>query len=305
MTSLADLIKNKKAALSAGNRKKTAKIPDGTSRWRILPSWRKDGSEQFWHDFGQHFIKNSAGEMQAVYVCVDKTFGKPCVICDTVRAAVKSAADDATLNALKDAHAAGRILINAMHLDGPTPTEVQIAEIPPTVFDQILGIVQEWMDAGENPMDVKAGKDFLITRVGSGKNTKYSVQVGAKVTKVDAAAVMAKLNDLDAYVAMESSEQEQRALNSVRSVAGLIAAPTRAAGIAPSRLAAPESAMTIVEDPYEVATPPRRAAAAATKPVEFEDVPDVFVPPAAVAAAPVEDEGTGDPELDALLRKLG
>lgn len=301
MTTLAELIANKKKQLQAGNRARAAKIPDGTSRWRILPTWRTDGSDQFWHDFGAHYIKDGAGEMKAVYVCVDKTFGKPCDICDAVRAAAKSATDDATIKLMKEAGAAARILVNAVHLDGTTPNDVQVTDFPPTAFEQVLNIIQEWLDAGDSPLDVTKGKDFIITRTGKGIGTKYSVQVAAKTTKLPA-DILKKLHNLDEYVAQESAEQAARALNSVRAVAGLLTAPSRAGGIAPSKLAAPEKATTIIEeDEYAVATPPAKVTKA-IKPEVFEDVPDTFTPAAAV---PAEEESTGDPELDALMKTLG
>src|SRR6185369_17798296 len=97
MASTAELlekIKQKKAAIqqSSGRREKTMKPTPGKSRWRILPTWRSNEAEQFWHDFGQHFIKNAAGELQAVYVCLSKTYGdeRPCEVCESLQHAIKS-----------------------------------------------------------------------------------------------------------------------------------------------------------------------------------------------------------------------
>lgn len=299
MSSLLELIKAKKQSIAAGNRRKTIKFGDGSRRYRILPGWRK-GDEQFWHDFGQHFVKNAAGEMQAVYMCADKTFGKPCTVCDAIRAGIKTATDEGTINTMKEALATGRVLVNAVQLgDGGNPDEVHILEMPPSVFGQIVEIIGEWAEAGEQPLDPVTGKDLIVSRSGSGKNTKYIVQVAAKGTKLSP-ALLGKLHNLDEYVAQESAEAEQRALNSVRSVAGLLPAPARSAA-APRPSALPAGS-TVVDD-MEIAPRPSR------KPVEFEDVPDLEEKAAAKpvptpAPAPAV-AGTGDDELDALLKELG
>ena len=69
---LMELLKKKKQAMGAHRRAKTVKPGDGTSRFRILPGWDPENLA-FYHDFGQHFIKDLSGEIKAVYMCVDKT----------------------------------------------------------------------------------------------------------------------------------------------------------------------------------------------------------------------------------------
>ena len=299
MTSFAELLKQKKQDLASRNRAKTAKVPDGRSRWRILPSWR-GGDAQFWHDFGAHYVKNTKGEMQAVYMCVDKTFGRPCEICDAVAHAIKHATDDATMEALTQAKANGRVLLNAIQLDGPGAdvNKVVILELPPSAFGLIVDIANEWIGDDVNILDVVDGKDLVIERSGTGKNTKYSIQVGAKATKLPA-DVLKQLHDLDAYVAQESSDQQARALNAVRSTAGLLPAPTGAAAAlaAPKGSALPAGA-TIVEDDYEVAVPPSKRAAAAA---QVEDAKPVT---RAAAPAPAPATSSGDDDLDAMLAEL-
>ena len=76
------LMKAKKQALK--QKAKTLKPNPGANRYILLPGWRKGEEAVFWHDFGQHHVKNAAGEIQAVYVCADKTFGNPCPICDAL-----------------------------------------------------------------------------------------------------------------------------------------------------------------------------------------------------------------------------
>lgn len=299
MPSLLELIQNKQRALAAGKRQKTLKPVAGRGRYRVLPSWR-GGNQQFWHDFGQHFIRDTAGELKAVYVCVDKTYGKECEICQVVAKGIKSAADDATLNALKDAKAAGRVLVNALHVDGPNPTQVQILELPATVFASVLGAAQEWEEAGESIFDPASGRDIIIGREGSGMGTKYTVTCAAKPTAVPA-GTLERLNDLDAYVQQENSDAEARALTNVRNVAGLLAAPARPT----PRPAALDTTLVEDDDPYATAAPPKRAAAPVVEQV-IEDVPDLdAAKPASRAAAPAPaapDED--DDELASLIAKL-
>lgn len=301
MSALLALLKQKQQDMSASRKGRTAKLIEGTTRWRIYNSWRGEG-QQFWHDFGQHFIKDSTGKIAAIYMCADRTFGKPCAVCEAVSQGIKSATDDQTMAILSDAKSASRVLVNASQLDGPEPHKVQILEMPPSVFESIVGIAAEWEEAGQTIFGVN-GKDLIITRTGSGKQTKYTVQIAAKTTSIPA-DVEKKLNDLDDYVAQESSEAMTRALNSVRAVSGLLPAPASATSLP---VAARGAAM--LDDPYAPATPPKKAPVA-----EFEDVPDLAVaaPPApAKAAAPVAAAAvaaatsTGDDDLDALLKELG
>jgi hypothetical protein len=203
---------------------------------------------------------------------------------------------------MKEAGATGRVLVNAVVLgEQGNPDEVQILEMAPSVFGQLVDIITEWAEAGEQPLDPATGKDLIVTRTGSGKTTKYTVQVAAKGTKLSP-ALLTKLHNLDEYVAQESAEAEQRALGSIRSVAGLLPAPAKTAS--PSLTGIAAAGRTVVDD-MEIAAPPKR------KPVEFEDVPDLE---AGVSAAPAPapknvkaaaPANTGDDELDALLKELG
>lgn len=308
MSALLALLKQKQQDMAASRRSRTEKIPEGSSRWRLFGSWRGEG-QQFWHDFGQHFVKDSAGALSAIYMCTEKTYGKPCQICEAINHGLKGATDEATENLLGEAKSAGRILLNGMRLDGEDPHKMHITEFPGTVFEMVIAIAAEWEDAGETIFGPK-GKDLLITRTGKGKQTKYAVQVAAKSMAIPADAGN-KLNDLDAYVAQESTEAMNRALNSVRAVADLLPAPT--AGAAGLPAAARVAAELVEEDPYAVATPPKRRAA---PPAEFEDVPPfdadppsapVVKPATAKVAAPAAPaiESTGDDDLDSLLKSLG
>ena len=249
MSNLLALLNEKKAKLDSGNRAKTLKLKTGRNRWRLLPGWRKDSTkgdpEQFWHDFGQHFIKGldeGTGKevIKAVYICTDKTFGKPCPVCDTVHSAMNSASDEMK-ELIKQSIASNRVLLNVLDREGDKPNEAQICEVPPGVFSQIVAIMQEW--GPTEVLDPSTGRDFIIERTGSGLNTKYSVTIAAKSEAVPA-AVLGKLPDIDAYCEQENAADQQRALANLRSVAGLLSspAPTNNAALLASVSVAPVSA---------------------------------------------------------------
>lgn len=314
MSALLALLKQKQQDMAASRKGRTEKIPEGTSRWRILGSWRGEG-QQFWHDFGQHFVKDSTGKLVAIYMCADRTHGKPCAVCDAISTGIKGATDDQTTALLAEAKSASRILLNVMHLDSGEPHKIHIGEFPPTVFEQVVAIATEWEDAGETIFGPN-GKDLVINRTGAGKQTKYTVQVGAKSTVIPA-GVASKLHDLDEYVAQESSEAMNRALNSVRAVSGLLPAPAASTGLP----AAARGAAMLDDDPYATMAAPARRATPAAPVTEFEDVPDLSSPPfdvtpaapakpaatkpaVAAAAVAVPAAPTGDDDLDALLDSL-
>lgn len=281
---LMELINQKKAALSAGRRQKALKPTEGRSRWRILPGWDK-GNPAFFHDFGQHFIKDNTGTIKAVYVCVDKTYGRPCQVCGAISTAIRASGDDAMIAMLKEAGASGRVLVNALHIDGEDPTKPEILELAPGTFNDFLSILQEW---GSDVLNLTGGKDIIIERTGKGKQTKYSVQIAAKSADVDP-GVMKKVVNLDEYVAQESEEQANRALANLSAVSGILAAPVAPRKPSMADLSVPG------DDIDETLTIPGEPAAA--KPAV------AATPTPAPAATPIDS--TGDPELDALLEGLG
>lgn len=207
---LMSLMTDKKAALA--RRDKTVKPKDGKNRIVLLQGWAK-GEEHVWfHDFGQHFIKDVAGAIQAVYICVDSTFGTPCAVCQALADGIRNAPNDAVIEALGEAKGSKRVLINALVLDSDKPNEPQIYELPPTAFGQIVSLVEEW--------GVEAFKrEIVIERSGKGLGTKYTAQISPKEFEVNP-SIIAKINDLSEYVKQESTESQNRALNSVGAITG-------------------------------------------------------------------------------------
>lgn len=225
---LLEMVKSKHKAMA--RRERTVKCNPGKNRVRILPGWRAEQQEVFWHDFGQHYIKGDDGEVKAVYVCAEKTFGKPCTVCSSLAKAIKSSRDDTVVALLGDAKASERILVNALMLDGDDPATPVILELPPTVFKGVLALFEEW----GNVIDSAEGRDLIITREGKGIGTKYTVSPAAKQSSLPT-GVMGKLHNLDEYVAQENAEQQGRAIAAISSIAGVLVAPSAPALASPDK----------------------------------------------------------------------
>jgi hypothetical protein len=260
------MIREKKNAIQAqsGRREKATRPQAGKNQFRILPSWKPE-SGQFWHDFGQHFIKGLDGELKAVYICADKTFSKPCAICDGIKSAMNNAMDDEVIGKLKEAKASTRILLNALNRsawseDANTPV---VLELSPSTFEKVLEIMETWATDGTDMLSLSEGMDILITRTGKGLATEYTVQPAPKSAPVSE-NVLKNLQDLDAYVAQESTEERNRALTAVHAVVGILPPTTstkrlaeadfddgeedlRSLEVAPAKVATPKAAVVDVE----------------------------------------------------------
>lgn len=220
--SLQDLIAGKQKDIAAKKaRASTLKPADGKHSYRILPSWRGGEEKQFWHDYSMHFIKTveSGAKPAAVYLCVDKTYGKPCEVCESIKKAMAVSADDAMTKRLKDAQSAQRYLMNVLHLTGTEPAKVQVLELGTTAFEAVCALIGEWGDITDI---TDKGRDIVITRTGVGMDTKYTVQPAAANKPVPAAAVTQLIN-LDEFVAQENPAGEVKALTAVGSIIGIMA----------------------------------------------------------------------------------
>jgi hypothetical protein len=227
MATLKELMALKKSQIaeSSGKRTQTVKPSMGSTRFRILPSWRGADS-QFYHDFGQHFIRTSPDVKPIVYVCVEKTFNKPCIICDGLRDGFHTAKDDASKKLIKDCFASSRILLNALEIDKDKSTPV-ILELSPTTFDKVIDIIQQNADADNEDFnivtDMENGVDIIITRSGTGLGTEYGVQPALKGSVAVSQSVLAKLNNLDQFVAQEQELALLKASNAVQQAVGNVA----------------------------------------------------------------------------------
>jgi hypothetical protein len=230
-------IKAKKQSLV--RRERAVSFKAGKTRIRVAPGWRP-GEEHVWsHDFGQHFIKDAAGEIQAVYVCTDATFGKPCEVCGAVKHAMRAAESDEKSKMIAQAASGKTTLVNAFHLDSEEPNTPKVTQVPSTLLTQLLEIAET------QPLeffDLEKGHDIVVTRTGTNKNdTRYHAQMSIKPGTPIPAAALSKLTNLDEYVAQENEEQQRRAIGAINSIAGVLPAPSAPMTTA-GALAAPPTA---------------------------------------------------------------
>ncbi|MGN8188620.1 hypothetical protein ACTJLD_21790 [Burkholderia sp. 22088] len=294
---LMELLQKRKAETGG---QKTIKPKAGRNRYRILPGWRGNGDPLFYHDFGQHFIKDAAGQVKAVYICTDRTFGRPCEVCDAVATAMASTTDDVTKKRVEESKASGRVLLNVLELDGTNAGVPQILEIPPTVFNGNKGVggIISLFDEWPNLLDPNTGCDIIIEKSGAGKDTRYGVQVAGGSKPVPAEA-LTKLNNLDDFVKQESEAAAQRALTQVRAIAGLPAPTGAALGYSPAAIAANPYAAQPAPAAWEVDETQLigGVGAAAAQPVVAAAVAQ---PAVAVEAAPVVQPAVAQPAVAAV-----
>lgn len=318
MTQPNKLLEMINARRAQASRQKTIKPEAGRNRYRILPSWRGEG-EQFWMDFGQHFIKDASNKVLAVYVCAEKTFGRPCEVCSAIENGIRHAEDDMTIKQLGDAKSNGRVLLNVLWLNngGKCPeNEPQVLEVAPSVLQGkkgvggILALFDEW----PNLLDLATGCDIIVEKSGTGKDTAYGVQVAGQSKPVPA-DVMKKLHDLDKFVHQENEQAQARALTSLGTIAGrpvALPAPTpgpiaAAGAVIPSQddqLRALEGVSTRVIDPAAVVATPAPVAQQVVPPVQ-QAAPAAAPAPAPQPQPAAPAPAAGGDELDDLLKSLG
>lgn len=244
--SILDVIKAKRAQLN-NNTGRTVNLKAEKNLVRILPNWAGDPNGVFFHDFGQHWIKNQKGETKAVYICSQNTFGTDCPICEALAHAAASTTDEATLEAIKESRGSKRIIVNAMYFNGPhdnAKTKPCVLEIPPTVFDQILSQAETYAAEGINVFDPEAGHNMIIEKKGTGRNTEYMVSVSPKAVAVPE-GVMSMCKDLEAFAHQESEMELSKSLTTVRAISGVGASSASPRLVGPGAKAAaakPESA---------------------------------------------------------------
>ena len=245
---LQEMLKKKKAQLKSAGR--TIKPKQGQNRYVLLPSWREGDDPQFWHDFASHYIKDAADQLQAVYVCANETFGRPCAICDglTEVQRTKGVNDEEVAALVKEARASTKFLVNVLALDTDTPDTPQVLELGKLAFGGLVNVVEEWAEQVFDPTNPQI---IIVERTGTGTNdTKYTVQPSAKRHALKGKPTPV---NLDEFVAQESDEMERKALNALRHVTS---------GAAPNQLGKGKDKPRLGNKP------------AASSDGDFEDIPD-------------------------------
>lgn len=274
--------KRQEIAAKTGRGMDVKKPRDGKNRIRILPSWRSGVGKAFWQDFGQHWIKDRDNTVKAVVGCFDVTYGEPCAICDMLSKAGNLLTDDGGVKMLADAKAKGRVLVNALLLDGDKSAALTpvIYELTPTTFDSILSLMEEY----GNITDLNEGVDIIIERTGSGLTTEYKVMPAPKSVKVPS-SVLEKLINIDEAVKPEFIGKENKAVAALSHLTGVRPALTassaaRLTGPAISAEASDEislddaddkSVSSVTSTPDVTKAPPAASTAAASSTVPDDD----------------------------------
>lgn len=230
---LAELAKKKSqemAAKSGRDVKPVAKLKSGKNKVRILPSWKKElhsSVEQYIEisqTFGEHWIKNQAGEVIARYICVAATHDEHCDLCSAIGKAIANASSDAEMKLFESMKAAKYVYVNAIirESDNDKP---QILQLSTGTFDKVFKLFESYLypdDEDETPVnifDLDTGFDIIIDRQGTGLTTKYDVQLARKSSSVPA-SILNELNNLDEFVARQYEAGKAKALAAINSVAG-------------------------------------------------------------------------------------
>lgn len=219
----------------SGGGDKPVTPPMGASKWRILPGWRDNDAETFFHAFGQHFMKDTGGKIVGAFVCRGITFGEHCEYCEAIDEMRRSTKDQDQLEKINEFRAPNGYLVNALRIDGDnaSTTKPVLFRLPQSLLDQYLQLMMTRAKDDElNILDPVEGRNITINREGTGKNTKYSLSDAAKSTPVDKAALEAMI-DIDDYIEKEINRGRSNLLKfspTVRALASSI-------GMAPPKLA--------------------------------------------------------------------
>lgn len=236
--SLKELLNKNRQKLQRATNNRAEKLASGKNIIRVLPSWTGNEDDEFSQNWGQHFIKDTAGNLKAVYICTATNFDEVCPICDAIAAGMASTADEDINKALKDGRSSKRILVNALYLQGgknEKPTEVPVVlELPPSVFDNILATAEAFLDDGINVFSPTEGHNFVVEKTGTGMNTEYTVTPSPRASAIHKDA-MGKAADLGVWARQEAEADKAKALTSVRVISGTVevtqprqlAAPTK------------------------------------------------------------------------------
>lgn len=170
--------------------------PLAKNKIRIMPGWDNEGefAGQFWREVHQHW---GVAEKSPPIICNAKTpgLGDPCPVCEFVDELRAQRTNVEAQETVKNLRAKTAYLLNIIDLNDATYTSKDVAEFsqekpdkevpfevgdpkvqvyaaPSTVFNAILGVIQE---NGVDITDPTEGYDLTLTKNGSGLTTKYEI----------------------------------------------------------------------------------------------------------------------------------
>ncbi len=275
----------------------TEKLPAGQTILRILPPW-KDGDDRFYHHFGAHYVKsterNDQGNLKikAVALCQRHAFGENCDICNAISQGKLYAHTEDQRAALEESASRQRVLVNALILSGNDPYAPVVLELPASVFESLVNeMSNQWKYAQVDSLNLTTGLDFIINRTGKGLSTEYHVSVKPGAGTQIPPEVMAKINDLDAFVAAYNiPDEKDRSIDAISQTIGVLAAPQTPVGQLAHQVTAAPAAQPALSAPPPVAAQQAYAVPPAAESSYVQPVAQQ-TPPAATpvqsAAAPV------------------
>lgn len=199
------LVKNEKPV--------TPKI--GVTEIILLPGWRKDDPEEFWREFGAHYIK-VGGKISGFYPCDDIIYGKPCPVCAKLQEVARSSNSDEVNQFIKDSRANRQYLVNAIVI-GDNNNEPVVMALSKTVFEQLITqLAGGWGQAVFHP---ETPKTIQINRTGTGFDTKYQVVVTPREFPLPP-NTLNKLKNLDEYVDQRTDQLLNKAVQAISSGSG-------------------------------------------------------------------------------------
>lgn len=249
---------------SSGGGPKWWSIPSGVSSIRILPPWSPAGNialRVFMHPI--EFKDESMSYTKYNWTCVNKTYGKPCPICDGLQHMAAAGVDISAYEANRS-----QFYVNAIvMMDAAKKTSEGshvVARIPKTMYDWIVSQIT-------NPMigditDTNAGIDVFVTRTGTGLGTEYSMTLSPNGRQPIPPAYLDQITSLydldDIFSAGPLPNQVEPLLNHLKRSAGFIAAGApqvarEAAGYAPQNYVQPPQQynQTVPNQTYNPAPP--------------------------------------------------
>jgi hypothetical protein len=232
--SLRERVAAKKASIAADNtrQQRAYKFPVGKTLIRLFPD--ADPAKDPWRDFGQHWIKDLTGKTLAAVGDRSIAYGEE----DVIRNAIFSAAQaNPSLkdHLFKECLARKRILTTGVVLgkavsnagkttlvvdEAAKPDEPQLFDWSTTGFDEILSVLEIYIDNDEDVFDLATGMTILVERTGTtATDTKYTFNAFPKKYPVPQAVFDKKL-DLDKHIADTFASNEARALTALSTILG-------------------------------------------------------------------------------------
>ncbi len=279
---LAALVSASRSKYQGGTGGDTIKPVEGRNVYRIInptgaaAAWMKVEG-MFWADCGVNWIKADLATSKPLAVVGDceVVYGDPSVINAAILLAIDSAMDQASKELFESWKTRRSVLLNV--IDRSKGDDVHVLELTPTTFSKYLEILEEYAKADVDITSATEGVDIVITRVGKGLNTEYSVMAAPGVSKPVTKAQMEKCTDLHAFIKGKFFRgDEQKALNAISTISGVVV-PKLGAPRTPTP-ALTSSAATVEDAKVTTAVPDTSAA----------DIAAAATAAAAVAAAEVK-----------------